>query len=115
MDALIIASSKSQARPGGCADTGGHSCGCQDDVAVGLPELDARAIPHAIRHSTILGAIDGLAAGDGLVLVAPHDPTRLLAQIEDRAPGAFAIEYLQRGPDAWRLSLVRADGGLGHA
>ena len=88
---------------GGCS--GG--CACGEDVALGLPELDARTIPHAIRHDAILGALDGVAPGDGLVLVAPHDPLALLAQLQQRVPDAFEVEYLQRGPEAWRLSLVR--------
>jgi uncharacterized protein (DUF2249 family) len=40
------------------------------------------------------------------VLVAPHDPLPLLAQISDRWPGRFSVDYLERGPDTWRLVLV---------
>lgn len=87
-----------------------HACGCHEVDAAGLAELDARSI----QHATIFGALDGVAPGRGLVLVAPHDPLPLLAQLEKRAPGTFAIEYLERGPDAWRLSLVRAELA-GHA
>ncbi|MEO5651889.1 MAG: DUF2249 domain-containing protein [Marmoricola sp.] len=89
------------------ADSSEQGCGCHEQEATGLPELDARAIPHAIRHATIFGALDGVAPGRGLVLVAPHDPLPLLAQLEQRAPGDFAIEYLERGPESWRLSMVR--------
>jgi uncharacterized protein (DUF2249 family) len=64
-------------------------------------------VPHAIRHATIFGALDAVAPGRGLVLVAPHDPLPLLAQIEQRSPGAFDVSYIERGPDAWRLQLVR--------
>ena len=71
---------------------------------------DARAIPHAIRHATIFGALDGVRPGKGLVLVAPHDPLPLLAQLEQREPGAFEVSYLERGPEAWRLALVRRAG-----
>jgi len=86
---------------------GGHSCTCGEQDAPGFPELDARQVPHAIRHATVFGALDSVARGGGLVLVAPHDPLPLLAQIEQRYSGAFDVEYLQRGPDAWRLNLVR--------
>lgn len=72
-----------------------------------LPELDARVTPHAIRHAAIFGALDGIAPGDGLVLFAPHDPVRVLAQLQQRVPNLFDVAYLRRGPEAWRLSLTR--------
>jgi uncharacterized protein (DUF2249 family) len=85
----------------------GHACACGETDGNEYPELDARAIPHAIRHSTIFGALDAVRPGSGLVLVAPHDPKPLLAQLERRAPGVFTVEYLQRGPEDWRLAFVR--------
>jgi uncharacterized protein (DUF2249 family) len=96
-------SGQAVAQQGGC---GGHcSCGEVDDT--GYPELDARAVPHAIRHATIFGALDVVAPGGGMVLVAPHDPLPLLAQLEQRAPQQFEVSYLERGPEAWRIQLVR--------
>ena len=83
------------------------SCGCGERDAAGDVELDARVVPHAIRHATIFGALEGLGAGAALVVVAPHDPVPLLAQLEQRSPGAFEISYLERGPVAWRLRLHR--------
>lgn len=83
-----------------------HGCGCYE-VDEEVPELDARLVPHAIRHATIFAALDAVPSGRRMVLVAPHDPLPLLAQIEQRDPGAFAVEYLQRGPEAWCLQFVR--------
>ncbi len=85
----------------------GHGCGCGEVDGPGFPELDARAVPHAIRHATIFGALDAVRPGGGLVLVAPHDPLPLLKQIEQRSPGVFEVDYLERGPEAWRLTFVR--------
>jgi uncharacterized protein (DUF2249 family) len=85
----------------------GHSCTCGEQDAAGDPELDTRLIPHAIRHATIFGALDALRPGGGIVISASHDPLPLLAQIEQRTPGAFAIEYLERGPETWRLRFAR--------
>ena len=87
---------------------GGHNCGCGEVDGPGYPELDARAVPHAIRHATIFGALDAVRPGGGMILVAPHDPLPLLAQIEQRSPGAFEVSYVERGPEAWRLAFVRA-------
>lgn len=87
----------------------GHGdCACGEADGLELPELDARQVPHAIRHATVFGALDALRPGGGLVLVAPHDPLPLLRQVEDRAPGVFTVDYLQRGPEAWRLRFLRA-------
>ena len=72
-----------------------------------MPELDARAVPHAIRHATIFGALDSVEAGSGMVLVAPHDPLPLLALLEQRSPGLFSVDYLERGPEAWRIRFIR--------
>jgi uncharacterized protein (DUF2249 family) len=84
-----------------------HTCNCGEKDAEGYPELDARAVPHAIRHATIFGALDAVRPGGGMILVAPHDPLPLLAQIEQRSPGMFEVSYVERGPEAWRLAFVR--------
>ncbi len=104
----VSAESAGTADEDGCGSPG-HPCECGEADSPAAPELDARSIPHAIRHATIFGALDGVRPGSGLVVVAPHDPQRLLAQLERRAPGAFTFEYLERGPDAWRLLMVRAE------
>lgn len=87
--------------------TAGHACGCGETHVDGEPELDARTVPHAIRHATVLGALAGVQAGGGLVLVAPHDPLPLLDEIEQRHPGVFEVGYLERGPEVWRLRFRR--------
>lgn len=79
-------------------------CGCTDS---GVPQLDARAIPHAIRHGAIHGAIGSLQPGAALDLIAPHDPLPLLAQVEQREGAAVTFDYVQRGPDAWVLRFTR--------
>ncbi|MFF9818708.1 DUF2249 domain-containing protein [Streptomyces sp. NPDC014006] len=85
---------------GGC----GGVCGCGGEEE-NEPQLDVRDVPHAIRHATVFGALDAVPAGTAMVLVAPHDPLPLLAQIEQRSPGVFSVQYLERGPEAWRLRL----------
>ncbi|MFI1416706.1 DUF2249 domain-containing protein [Streptomyces sp. NPDC020731] len=87
---------------GGC----GGTCGCGGSDDVDVPELDVRDVPHALRHATVFGALGAVPAGRAMVLVAPHDPLPLLRQIEDRHPGVFAVDYQQRGPEAWRLLLT---------
>ena len=38
------------------------------------------------------------------------EATRSLGQLEQRSPGVFAVDYLERGPEVWRLRLVRKAG-----
>ena len=88
---------------------GHEGCACGHSDPAGHPELDARSIPHAIRHATIFGALETVRPGAGLILVAPHDPLPLLKQIGERWPDTFSVEYLESGPEAWRLEFVRTD------
>lgn len=85
--------------------SGGCACGGHDEP--GLSELDTRVIPHAIRHATIFGALEGLAAGKGILLIANHKPLPLLTQLEQRSPGKFTVEFVEDGPELWKLSMIR--------
>lgn len=86
---------------------GGCACGGHDE---GVPELDVQTIPHAVRHAAIFGVLDGLRPGFSVILSATHDPVPLLQQLEDRAPGDFEVNYLDRGPERWRLRVLRLGG-----
>ncbi len=83
------------------------TCGCghHDEE---LPVLDARAIPHAIRHAAILGSLASLTPGRAMALVAPHDPLPLLAQIKP-TPTATRWRWAtcERGPESWTLTFTR--------
>lgn len=83
------------------------NCTCGESHS-GDPVLDARTIPHAIRHAAIFGALDSLRAGAAMELIAPHEPLPLLAQIDKRYGGGLDVSYLEEGPEQWRLRLVRS-------
>ena len=63
--------------------------------------------PHAVRHAAIHGVVDGLQPGGAFVLVAPHNPLPLLAQIAERHGESIAVSYVEEGPEAWKLKLER--------
>jgi len=85
----------------------GSSCACghEDESEI---VLDVRVIPHAIRHATIFGALGAIAPGFSLDLVADHNPLPLLAQLEQKQPGDFAVSYLTDGPEEWKVRFTRA-------
>ena len=82
------------------------TCGCghHDED---LPVLDARVIPHALRHAAILGALASLTPGRAMALVAPHDPLPLLAQIADAYGDTVEVGYRERSPESWTLTFTR--------
>lgn len=89
--------------------SGGCGCGGHDAPD---PVLDVRTIPHAVRHGAVFGAFDAIAPGGSLVLVAPHAPLPLLAQLAQRAP--IDVETLVDGPAEWHLRLTRRLVAEGH-
>lgn len=93
--------------PGGSQMPASPGCACGGHDEPGLAELDTRVIPHAIRHATIFGALEGLKPGKGILLIANHNPLPLLAQLEQRSPNTFAVDYVADGPEVWKLSMVR--------
>ncbi|HWS57350.1 MAG TPA: DUF2249 domain-containing protein [Actinotalea sp.] len=82
--------------------SGGCGCGGHDEHD---PVLDVRTIPHAVRHGAVFGAFDAIAPGRSMVLVAPHAPTPLLAQLAERA--LIDVETLVDGPSEWHLRVTR--------
>lgn len=86
--------------------TPASACGCHEHEG-GLPELDARVIPHAIRHAAVLGVVGSLQPGAAFVLVAPHNPLPLLQQIAALHGETIQVSYLLEGPEAWKLKLSR--------
>ncbi len=67
--------------------------------------LDVREMAPRERHPTILSTFDALASGEALELVNDHDPKPLRYQFEAEKPGAFTWDYLEQGPEAWRVRI----------
>jgi uncharacterized protein (DUF2249 family) len=55
----------------------------------------------------VLATVAALPAGDAVVLVAPHAPRPVLAQIDERFPGQIEARWLESGPEVWRIRLER--------
>ncbi|MCL4507674.1 MAG: DUF2249 domain-containing protein [Chloroflexi bacterium] len=72
--------------------------------------LDVRQIAPAHRHPMIFGTFTELGAGESFVLVNDHDPKPLFYQFQAELTGTFTWDYLERGPDVWRVRI----GKVGH-
>lgn len=69
--------------------------------------LDVRSEPPARRHELIFDTYHALGAGDGFVLVNDHDPKPLWYQFEAEHAGAYSWDYLEQGPQVWRVRIGR--------
>lgn len=72
-----------------------------------VTSIDVRVIPPRERHPQIFGALGALKAGESIRITSDHDPRPLLYQLATNYPGAFGWEYLEQGPDVWRLDIGR--------
>ena len=70
-------------------------------------ELDVRSIPPARKHPTIHARLNDLAPGEALTLLNDHDPRPLRFELEHDHPGMFSFQYIESGPDVWRVAIQR--------
>lgn len=69
--------------------------------------LDIRPIPPAQRHPLIFDLFNGLAAGESFVLVNDHNPKPLFYQFQAELTGQFSWDYVEEGPESWRVRIGR--------
>jgi uncharacterized protein (DUF2249 family) len=98
---------------GGCG-CGGCGCGGGAEVdAASAPvdvvasDLDVRAMPPALRHEQIFARVADLAPGGSFVLCNDHDPKPLRYQLDAERPGEITWDYLDEGPQVWRVRIGR--------
>jgi uncharacterized protein (DUF2249 family) len=72
-----------------------------------MKELDVRTIAPKERHPLIFRTFDELERGDSIVLTNDHDPKPLYYTFVHERVGAFAWEYLQEGPEVWKVKIKK--------
>jgi len=75
--------------------------------SVTVTELDLRNTPRPQRHPIVFTAFDRLEEGEWFVLINDHDPQPLRRQIERMREGKMAWEYIERGPEIFRIRITR--------
>lgn len=70
--------------------------------------LDVREVPPFKRHTLIFETFEALKPGDAFVLVNDHDPKPLYYQFQAERQGQFSWNYLEQGPQVWRVRIGRA-------
>lgn len=71
--------------------------------------LDVRNEPPARRHELIFDSYSALGGGEAFVLVNDDDPKPLWYQFEAEYIGAYRWDYLEQGPEVWRVRIGKPD------
>lgn len=71
--------------------------------------IDVRPMPPRDRHPKIFGTWAELAPGESILLVNDHDPVPLYYQFAAEHTGTFRWEYLQQGPEVFRVRISKGN------
>ena len=70
-----------------------------------IETVDVRTLVPAQRHAKIFSLVEELAPGKAFILVNDHDPKPLHYQLEAEYPGQFSWEYVESGPQVWKVEI----------
>lgn len=70
-------------------------------------ELDVRQLRKPDKHPRIFASYAALPTGGSFVLVNNHDPKHLRAEFDTEHPGSHGWEYLEKGPEVWRIRISK--------
>lgn len=71
--------------------------------------VNATEYPPHQKHRVIFETFDNLQPGEAMLLVNDHDPVPLQYQFELERQGVFSWEYLERGPETFRIKIGRVN------
>ncbi len=70
-------------------------------------EFDVRPFPPTERHEMFYKAFADIKPGEAFEFVNDHDPKPLYYQMEAESNEPFRWEYLEKGPDVWKVRVVK--------
>ncbi|MBE7513645.1 MAG: DUF2249 domain-containing protein [Anaerolineales bacterium] len=76
-----------------------------------MTQLDVRTIQPRDRHPIIFQTFDNLKVNESFELINDHDPKPLYYHFTHERAGLFGWEYLEEGPETWRVRITRTQTG----
>ncbi|MCZ2444613.1 MAG: DUF2249 domain-containing protein [Flavobacteriales bacterium] len=70
-------------------------------------EFDVRPYEPTVRHDMFYKAFEDLKPGEAFVFINDHDPKPLYYQMEAESKHPFKWEYLQKGPEEWKVRVIK--------
>lgn len=81
--------------------------GLGDDGFSVVNEFDIRPYPPTERHEMFYKAFADIKPGEAFEFINDHDPKPLYYQMEAESKEPFRWEYLQEGPEVWKVRVVK--------
>lgn len=78
-------------------------------------QIDVRELACEQRFSLVFSTFESLAAGKAMELINDHDPKPLRNVFQARHPDNFGWEYLEQGPDVWRVAITKTKAAKSHS
>ncbi|MDP4091695.1 MAG: DUF2249 domain-containing protein [Bacillota bacterium] len=70
-------------------------------------KVDARIYEPRVKHAVIFETFDKLNPGEVMELTNDHDPRPLHYQFLAELEGKFDWQYLEEGPEVWRVAIAK--------
>ena len=81
--------------------------GLGDDGFSVVNEMDIRPFPPTERHEMFYKAFADIKPGEAFEFTNDHDPKPLYYQMEAESKEPFRWEYLLKGPDEWKVRVIK--------
>ena len=79
-----------------------------EDIIINVPLIEPR-----LKHPTIFEKFDAMPEGQSLVILNDHDPKPVYYQLLGERGNVFNWEYLEQGPELWRVRITKKITGAG--
>lgn len=70
-------------------------------------QIDVRPIQSGDKDPIIISRFNALKQGETLEFINNDDPQDLQDQFLNGQTGKFVWEYLEKGPDVWRIAITK--------
>ncbi|HMA07128.1 MAG TPA: DUF2249 domain-containing protein [Ramlibacter sp.] len=84
-------------------------------TATATTRIDVRQLACEQRFALIFSTFGDLPAGQAIELVNDHDPKPLRNVFDARHPGNYAWDYLEQGPEVWRVAITKTRAAKAHS
>jgi len=77
-----------------------------------IDTLDVTVLEPRMKHPRIFEVYDSLTPGQAFIIDNDHDPKPLYYQLLAERGQTFSWEYLENGPESWKVKISKNDGEL---